>query len=580
MCETNAAVTLNKEKSTRSATAKFFGLSLAVLLLTQLTVVVLKPDQDLSGKRMLMASKQSGLVHRLYAETAVHQVPQSGGSLVFDDWKKGHRLLNDQFPSADRSSSIDEQFTILNRAFYRIEELLQSSQLDSFELLSLTPHIDDYSKAADRIFLFESSQMSAALTRHTWVMMGLTTLSMLLVFVFYNAFIRRQIKVLTVERENAQLALEEEEGTVSQLKNFILKVSTGFTSDLEKLRSSELPPKIDKDFLRLQRTARSTKVFSEFLLDVRTESKAPFSLDALLQDVSDYLTLHSEFSSSSVECSIVSSHRSAEGNTDLIGTLLSQFLIVLLELPSAGKVNLSASIEPAEDERARLLFTFKVEADQPGGGVGLANDLKAIPLKGEEHFGMAMVEGIVKMLNARLWLSEGKPGLPLLNISLVCDAYDDEVAIDDTTHLSGKRVFVLDSQTENLRTLVKQLSGYGIQATPFNSLAPIIENPALLARFDGGIIVNRTDQENMPDFVSNLRKHYADQDLPLLAIYPDERAVNSGIAWNALLSGSNTEAELLSALAFCMLPASRREAENNKGTSSTGQPFALQRANR
>lgn len=553
---------------------------MAALLLAQFMVVLIKPDQDLSGKRILMASKQSGLSHRLYAETASNIASGAAESEVFDEWKKGHRLLNDVYPNAERTASIDEQFTVLNRSYYRLEEALHTSVAEPLDVSALALQIDLYSKAADRIFLSETGQINVALARHTWVVIGLAVLSMLFVFAFYLIFMRPTILKLEADRDDARVAIKEELKSAHQLKNFILKVSKGFSSDLDNLRNYELPPKVDKDFLRLQRTARNTQVFAEFLLELRPDNKAPFSLDALLQDVSDYLTLHSEFSASSVVFSVDSSHRSAEGNTDLIGSLLSQFLIVLLELPAAGKVKVSAAIEPAEEQRSRLLFTFHIEPDKAGGGVGLATALRSLPQKGEDHFGMAMVEGIVKMLNARLWLSEGKPGVPLVNISLVCDTYDNEVAIDDTTHLSGKRVFVLDSQTENLRLLVKQLSGYGIQATPFNSLAPIIENPLLLARFEGGIIVNRQDHENMVDFVESVRKHYSDQELPLLAIYPDEVAACTGIEWNALLSGSNSEAELLSALAFCMLPPSRREAEKGQGASSSNRPFELQRANR
>lgn len=573
-------MTVEKEKHTSVSIVKFIVFSLAALLLSQGCISLFSPDQDQSGKRTLMASKQSGLVHRLHQLTILNRVQgDSGNSDVLEDWREGHQLLNDQFTAAERSASEESQFTELNRAYYRIEELL-SANGDLFDQASLAAQIDTYSQAADRIFLTESSQLNAAMEQHTWVVVGATLLSVLLIFVFFQVFVRKQLNALEQTRLRMHEEVIESLELNDRLKNFMLKVTTGFSSDLDKLRQHERPENLGKDFLRLQRTARSAKVFSEFLLDLRPDNQAPFSLDALLQDVSDYLTLHSEFSASSVEYSVVSSHRSAAGNTDLIGTLLSQLLIVLLELPDVKKVRVFAGIEPAEEQRSRLAFSFQVEAAPTGDPVGLATLLRALPQRVNTHFGMAMADGIVKMLNARFWLNEGKPGLPEMNISLACASYDDEVAFGDTGHLQGKRVFVMDSQTEHLRLLVKQLSGYGIQATPFNSLLPILENPALLARFDGGILVHREEQEGMADFVRDVRKRYSDQDLPLLAIYPQETVKSTGIEWNALLSGTNTEAELLSALAFCMLPASRREAESKSGTSSIVQPFALQRENR
>lgn len=567
-----------KEKRTPSSIVKFIGFTLVVLFVSQWSIALLHPDQDQSGKRMLMASKQSGLALRLYADVGGLIAGDPDWVPVRADWKEGHRLFNEQFPAAVRSAEIESRFSELNSAFYRIEEELDNKETVSLAVLA--QQTERYSKAADRIFLAESSAMNVAMKRHTGIVIAVNMSGVALIFGFFFFFTRRQLKKRELEVEAIQEAHVEALETSERLKKFMLTVVTGFSSDLATIQDSALSHQGKNDFCRLQRTARSAKVFSEFLLEQRPNNEGPFSLDALLQDVSDYLTMNSEFSPASVAFEVVSKHRSAQGNTDLIGSMLSQLLIVLLELPSALKVNVKAEIEPSTEERAKLSFVFEVEPKSQSDLRVLGTAIKHLPEQVNEHFGMAMVDGIVKMLNARLWLKDTRNDLPQVHVSLTCDAYEDEVAFDDTAHLTGKRVFVLDSQTENLRTLVKQLSGYGIQATPFNSLLPIIENPTLLSRFDGGVIVHREELEDMGEFVQTVRHQYRDDELPLLAVYPDEKLMNSGIAWDALLAGQNTEAELLSALAFCMLPASRREAESTQAISSSDQPSVLQRANR
>jgi CheY-like chemotaxis protein len=91
-----------------------------------------------------------------------------------------------------------------------------------------------------------------------------------------------------------------------------------------------------------------------------------------------------------------------------------------------------------------------------------------------------------------------------------------ETQLQKIQALNGKKALVIDDNTTNLRILVKQLSGWGIQATPFNSPQLVTDIMSNLDKFDFVILDMQMPEMDGQLVAEKIRSKYSRTELPII----------------------------------------------------------------
>lgn len=534
------------------------------------------PDTRTHDMRMRYAANLSGMVFIIHSsdETDANKL-----TALRKQWTDHHRELNELFADYRQDLDLDQHFKALNNAFFALDDDLSKPQLvGSTERSELQ---QKYSSAADRIFIWENDLFESKMLNFKLMFWGAGLALIVFAGVFFRVIVVRNQHALKAEAEQRIQELNLVSGDFDALKAFVFNVFRAFERQLTIVTNAghDESRSANHELLKLTRSARSAGAYAGALAGKESADPVPFSFEGLITDVIDFIRTESEFSQSALTYTLQPGVSSAIGMPNLIGSLVSQTCISIMGYRGVQGLNIETSAIESDEDVVQLNLAFRVLApsDHYPALQGYISGLLDRETRLND-FGSAIVGGLLGMLGGKQWQSIDPHGLPVFNLSVVCHRYADVVSSDDNSELKGKRIFVLDTDIEKLRVVVRQLSGYGIQATPFNSALPVIEEPGSVRKFDAGIIVCR----DLGDHVSALHKAIrgitgADA-LQLIALYPDETKMTGGLTWDAVLSGSPTEAELVAALRFCLPDQLSSSAEPRGGITLPAQPTALQRA--
>jgi hypothetical protein len=547
----------------------FLVSTILLALLFSLVAYVVAPDARQSSIRTQLAAQQSGQVFRLVSED---------GASYFEQWVEGHRFLGQAFTN-EQDESLVSLFKLLNASYYEITDHFKTSTLNS---TVLTEASVAYSEAAERIYFWEVVRFSEASKRYQWFL-GLSAFATLAMVVgFFWLFVVRKFSLFCAQMaERDQLFLEQREQS-AVLKTFLYNAFKGFDEEFLKLKRTLQLSSTERDnpVLKMHRSTKIALAYASELANPVDRDAIPFSVEGFMQDVMHFLRTETGLSPSVLAFEMHPPKASVSAFPDLLGPIVSQLCISLLELGPVSGIQIGAQVSNVDDDRVKLEFSLR-----PVTRTDLDDEVLLALIDKQKvgrDFGPTLINGLTNLMGGKCWV-EQQSGIPCLAFSVLCEAYADEVSADDNSELIGKRVFIYDANIERLRMMVRQLSSYGVQATPFNGLASIVESPKSISKFDAGILVIRNDMSVIESAFTAMRSTYAPNDLSLLGVYADADGRKEGFQWDALLSGDPSEAELVAALRFCLSSATH---EAQHGHTADGeailptQQAARQRENR
>lgn len=543
----------------------FAFIAIVALAVAGVVVAILlsRPDAVTSSLRCQYAAAVQGAAMQLTNDPTPSTEAES-----YIRWREQHLEFYDLFTGESEDPVLAGYFKSLSSAFYTVDALMGDVRAPGLAAAGKA-----YAREAERIFIWETARFAEAEKKHRLFSWGLLLALVAFIAILYRLLVVRafnRVEALVYERADGIRELENE---LAQTRSFIHQAITGFSNELDSMVNRG-GGEYREGIKKLRRASHSALAYTRELLEEDPGETVPLSLEALLADVVEYIRTQTEMGASRIRYTLNSEIRSVQGDANLIGPLLSQACISVLELAEVQSISIEATAVEAEDDLVQVSFAIRPDGTvKPEGSDKLQT---AFDKAGKsDDFGVALVDGLVRSIGGKYYTDSGYG----LVIQLVCERYDDVVSSENTSSLEGRRVFVVDTNVERLRVLVRQLSGYGVQAIPFNSQQAVLENLGTLRKFDAGIVVNRELDAPAGELMDALRKDRELEKLAVIGLHPESETPAAGIVWDALLTGAYSEADVVAALRFC-LPEPTSGSSDAANPTSSAQPTALQRARR
>lgn len=189
-----------------------------------------------------------------------------------------------------------------------------------------------------------------------------------------------------------------------------------------------------------------------------------------------------------------------------------------------GEVSLHAELINKESDLVQIRFAVK------DTGIGMTEETiqklfqsfyqadSSISKKyGGSGLGLAIAKNLVQELGGRIWV-ESKLGVgTTFYFTIIAETAGTEHKVK-LQALSGLKVLIVDDNKTNLKILVKQLSSWGMQATPFNSPELVAEIMSNLHKFDFIIMDMQMPEMDGKALAQKIRVQYSPEQLPIIVL--------------------------------------------------------------
>jgi signal transduction histidine kinase/DNA-binding response OmpR family regulator len=136
---------------------------------------------------------------------------------------------------------------------------------------------------------------------------------------------------------------------------------------------------------------------------------------------------------------------------------------------------------------------------------------------GGSGLGLAISQSLANELGSKIKVQSNPGRGSCFSFNLVAEVSGIEHR-EKVNALRGMQALIVDDNTTNLKILVKQLSGWGIQVTPFNSPQLVTDVMSSLNKFDFVILDMQMPEMDGHSVAKSIRAHFTIQELPIIVL--------------------------------------------------------------
>ncbi len=264
-------------------------------------------------------------------------------------------------------------------------------------------------------------------------------------------------------------------------------------------------------------------------------------------------------------------------------TRLKQVLINLInnaiKFTERGEVLLTAELVNQEADFVQVKFSIR------DTGIGMKPEVlenifqsfyqadSSITKKyGGSGLGLSICKTLVQEMGGRIWVESELGVGTTFSFTIVAET-SGVTQQSKLQALAGLRALVVDDNKTNLKILVKQLSAWGIQATPFNSPDLVAEISSNLHKFDFIIMDMQMPEMDGPALTQRIRKRYTKEQLPIIVLSSvgEHLMTDEYGFYNAYLTKPVKQARLMDSIIQVMgiSPAERAKSRMTSGNTET-----------
>lgn len=533
----------------------FLGVLLAVIAANYFVTDADKSQQSERSIELRLASHQRSLSQELRYQCATLNGASADDSLQFAAidsllilWTSNHKgLVNREAShglSGFHNSDVEVALHSVNSAYFQIVDdvsQLKANTSDSFAAFSsLSQNIDVYDHGMANVVYLTSNTLSKSFENEKFLSLIFAIATILWLGIGSLLLIRPWIRRF-IDQSNQLFETEKNVESVQNIKStFLGNISheirtplNGIIGNLDIFDKSNLTKEQKTTLTTIKSSSESLLSTLNAVLDFAKAEAGmlninydTFDLNAILNEVIDLLRPNATAKKLELIVYIdpaVSNHVIGDGGR--LRQVLLNLISNSIKFTDAGEVVVKVEKLASESGLTQLQFSVS------DTGIGIAPDILPLLFKsftqadasisrkyGGTGLGLAICKTLVEAMGGRIWANSASGKGSTFIFTLVVG---ETVGISDDLDLGvldGLKALVVDDNTTNLKILIKQLSSFGIQATPFNSPELVIEVMHNLNKFDFCII-----DMQMPGFdgvalTRKIREVHTVEDLPIIIV--------------------------------------------------------------
>ncbi len=535
----------------------FIGMTLIVLVSTGLLFYSLKVQSSYTAK-VSLASRQKAIAEELMRKVVMMREKSFSAvnmtldvqdlKTVLGKWENAQKaLLNGSEYYGTKMANSNEVQSLLQQvspafvvgrdqleAFSNNPEKFEKAQLDN-TLSEMSVFVDGMNNITGR-YLWESELYRKFINGVFWIIVGIVILMLIGGSWYVLKPVRHSFQNVQEELDEMMGELDKADRTKSEfLANMSHEIRTplnGVIGMSELLSQTKLDSEQRNYIRNIHGSANNLLEVLNNVLDVSKIQtgklelhKERFVLTDCIEQVIDLmkplthakkLEMMSEFSAD-LPLEIVQ-------DESRLRQVLVNLVSNAIKFTENGEVSVHVELINKESEFVQLKFSVR------DTGIGIDPSLSdqlfqsfyqvdsSINKKyGGSGLGLAICKSLVQEMGGRIWM-ESKPGVgSTFSFTIVAET-SGTTQNAKIESLHGLRALIVDDNKTNLKILVKLLSMWGIQATPFNSPELVTEIVSNLHKFDFVIMDMQMPEMDGRELTERIRSKYSSKELPIVVL--------------------------------------------------------------
>lgn len=537
----------------------FFGVIVALVVLSQLILYFSISRHEGFSSKINLASRQKSIAQEIvkilllqHNSTTINQDGQADLlhlSTLQEKWSNSQTgLVNGSKLykiDGNNSAQIQDLFQRISPDFLRMNELVagivanNTFQADIEVVNEIVTLESQYNKAMTEVHsqLVKEQESSVNSTRKLGWFLGLiSTILLSLAFVF---IVRPTLQRLNKQNGELKEINESLEAASASKNEFIAGISrelarpvnnlVGLTDVLAEANSIEEARKVARNIRTgTENLARLLSDMSDFTLIQNNELELDserFALRPMLEELME--NIKPQIPSRELELILdFDSGIGAEIIQDKyrLQQVLRQLIENAIQFTEKGEI--IVSVKKVREEFSFMQFQFSVKDTGVGFDKAKAEsifEVASVRLPGKSrkssgaNLGLAICKMLVEKMGGKIWVESEPLVGSTFNFTMVAEV--SEVSHETLLNsLNGVKALVVDDNKTNLKILVRQLSTWGIQATPFNSPELVAELIGNLRKFDICLIDLEMPEMDGKQLAIKIHEQYPERDFPLIAL--------------------------------------------------------------